>query len=207
MASILKLTLLWLIYFFIHSFFASTAVKKKFQQLFPDINRFYRTIYIFFSIAGLAVIFLFQSSLALSLLYKMNTLSTGVGLCLATAGVIIVLESFSFYDTAEFLGIRQLKGYPEEQGFIMDGILRYIRHPLYSGSMLFLIGYLIFAPNVVNLVSVILMIIYFIIGSYFEEKKLIRSFGKEYLDYRSKVPAFFPKLNILFKKFRKAKNP
>jgi protein-S-isoprenylcysteine O-methyltransferase Ste14 len=118
----------------------------------------------------------------------------------------IILESFSFYDTGEFLGISQARGILEEQGFIKDGILRYVRHPLYSGSMLFLIGYLIFAPNIVNLVSVALMIIYFIVGSYFEEKKLIKSFGKSYAQYRSEVPAFIPRLNILFKGSRKAKN-
>ncbi|MGD9327316.1 MAG: isoprenylcysteine carboxylmethyltransferase family protein [Cyclobacteriaceae bacterium] len=205
MASILKLILFWILYFIIHSLFASTMVKKKFGNLFPRFNRFYRAIYVFFSVAGLAVIFLFQSSLPFSLLYEMNTLSTGIGLCLASFGMQIILESFSFYDTAEFLGFRQAKGILEEQGFIKDGILKYIRHPLYSGSMLFLIGYLIFAPNMVNMVAVALMIIYFIIGSYFEEKKLIKSFGKSYSQYRSEVPAFIPRLNMLFKGSRKAK--
>lgn len=206
MASILKLILFWILYFTIHSLFASTMVKKKFSKLFPRYNRFYRAIYVFFSTAGLAVIFLFQSSLPFSLLYEMNTLSTGIGLCLASFGLQIILESFSFYDTAEFLGLRQAKGILTEQGFIKDGILKYLRHPLYSGSMLFLIGYLIFAPNMVNLVSVALMIIYFIIGSYFEEKKLIKSFGKAYSQYRSEVPAFIPRLGMLFKRSRKAKN-
>ncbi len=207
MASILKLILLWILYFFIHSLFATRIVKKKFRKILPRFNRFYRAIYVFFSIAGLAVIFLFQSSLPFSLLYGMNTLSTGIGLFFATVGLQIILESFSFYDTAEFLGFRQAKGNLEEQGFIKEGILKYVRHPLYSGSMLFLIGYLIFAPNMVNLVSVLLMIIYFIIGSYFEEKKLIKSFGKAYSQYRSEVPAFIPRLRMLLKGSREAKNP
>ena len=206
MASILKLILLWLIYFSVHSIFASSIVKKRFHKLFPGINRFYRLIYVFFSIAGLAIIFLFQSSLPISRLYAMNTLSTCIGLSLASIGLLIILESFSFYDTAEFLGIKQAKRDPEEQEFITDGILKYIRHPLYSGSMLFLIGYLTLAPNIVNLVSVILMIIYFFVGSYFEEKKLINSFGEKYLQYRSEVPAFIPNLQKLITKYKKAKN-
>ena len=206
MASILKLILLWITYFSIHSIFASTVVKKRFLLLFPGMNRFYRAIYVFFSIAGLVVIFLFQSSLPFSRLFGMNTLSTGFGIGLASIGLLIVLKSFSFYDTAEFLGIRQAKGDLKEQGFIMFGILRYVRHPLYSGSILFLIGYLILTPNTVNLVSVISMIIYFLVGTYFEEKKLIISFGEKYLQYKSEVPAFIPNLEMLLKGSRKAKN-
>lgn len=206
MASILILILLWLLYFVIHSVFASNVVKIRFQELFPSINRFYRAIYVFFSIAGLAVIFLFQSSLPLSHLYGINTLSSSIGLSLASFGILIVIRSFSYYDTAEFLGLRQAKGDFEEQGFTKEGILRYVRHPLYSGSMLFLVGYLIFAPNIVNLISVICMVTYFIIGSYFEEKKLIKTFGKEYLIYKSKVPAFIPNIGLLLKRSIKAKN-
>lgn len=206
MASILILILLWLLYFIIHSVFASNVVKIRFQELFPRINRFYRGIYVFFSIAGLAVIFLFQSSLPLFHLYGINTISSGIGLSLASFGILIIIKSFSHYDTAEFLGLRQAKGDLEEQGFTKEGILRYVRHPLYSGSMLFLAGYLIFAPNIVNLISVICMITYFIIGSHFEEKKLIKTFGKEYLIYKSKVPAFIPNIGLLLKRSIKAKN-
>ena len=206
MASILILILLWLLYFVIHSVFASDVVKIRFQELFPSINRFYRAIYVFFSIAGLAVIFVFQSSLSLFHLYGMNTLSTSFGLSMASFGILIVIKSFSYYDTAEFLGLRQAKGDLEEQEFTKNGILKFVRHPLYSGSILFLTGYLIFAPNIVNLVSVICMIIYFIIGSFFEEKKLIKTFGKEYLNYKSEVPAFIPNISLLLKRSAKAKN-
>ncbi len=207
MASILKLILLWILYFVIHSVFASNLIKKRFQKLFPGLNRFYRAIYIFFSIAGLAVIFLFQASLPLSQLYGANTLSTFVGLSLASFGLLIVIISFSYYDTAEFLGLRQAMGDLKEQGFIKKGILNYVRHPLYSGSMLFLAGYLILAPNIVNLVSVICMIIYFVVGSYFEEKKLTKTFGKEYINYKSEVPPFIPNIGLLFERTVKAKNP
>jgi protein-S-isoprenylcysteine O-methyltransferase Ste14 len=181
-------------------------VKKKFKRLFSGINRFYRAIYVFFSIIGLAVIFLYQSYLPFSSLYAMNTLSTCIGLSLSSFGLLIILESFLFYDTAEFLGIRQAKGDLEEQEFFKDGILRYVRHPLYSGFILFLIGYLTLVQNIVNLVSVILMIIYFFVGSLFEEKKLIKSFGEKYIQYRSEVPAFIPNLDMLFKRSLKAKN-
>lgn len=207
MTSILILILLWILYFTIHSVFASNLIKKRFQNLFPILNLYYRIIYIFFSIAGLAVIFVYQAFLPISKLFGTNTLSTFLGLSLASFGIMIVILSFSYYDTAEFLGLRQARGDLKEQAFVKEGILNYIRHPLYSGSILFLAGYLILAPNVINLVSVICMIIYFVVGSYFEEKKLIKAFGKEYLKYKSEVPPFIPNIGILFKRTVKAKNP
>lgn len=200
MASILILIILWVLYFVVHSIFASNNAKAGFKKFFPGINRFYRIIYVFFSIIGLVVIFLFQSSLPLSSLYEMNAFSTCIGLSLSSLGILVVIKSFSYYDTAEFLGLRQAKGDMEEQGFLRRGILCYVRHPLYTGSMVFLTGYLIIAPNTVNLVSVFCMIVYFIIGSYFEEKKLIKTFGEAYLIYKSEVPAFIPNINQLLKR-------
>ena len=207
MALILILILLWILYFAVHSVFASNVIKKRFQKLFPGLNRFYRLIYIFFSIAGLVIIFIYQAYLPISKLYSTNTLSSFIGLSLASFGLMIVILSFSYYDTSEFLGLRQARGDTEEQTFIRNGILNYVRHPLYSGSILFLAGYLILAPNVVNLVSVICMIIYFVLGSYFEEKKLIKTFGKDYLKYKSEVPPFVPNIGLLFKRTAKAKIP
>ena len=116
------------------------------------------------------------------------------------------MESFAHYDTIEFLGIKQMKGNLEEQGFLRQGILAYIRHPLYAGSILLLIGYLIFAPSIINLITVVCMILYFIVGSYFEERKLIKTFGEDYLKYKNEVPAFIPHLRYPGKQGKKAKN-
>ncbi len=75
----------------------------------------------------------------------------------------------------------------------IDGPYSYTRNPLYLGS--FFIGL-----GVSLMGSCILFIILFLAGFYFvyssvikeEEKRLIELFGGSFLDYRSKVPAFFP---------------
>jgi protein-S-isoprenylcysteine O-methyltransferase Ste14 len=36
------------------------------------------------------------------------------------------------------------------------------------------------------------VVVYFYIGSYYEEKKLVRLFGQEYINYRKEVPGIFP---------------
>jgi protein-S-isoprenylcysteine O-methyltransferase Ste14 len=202
----LKLIILWILYFIIHSVFASRLIKDLFNRYFQTLSKYYRIIYVVFAIIGLLMIVMYQSTLPQITFFETNTFITFVGLGLASLGLIIVKESFIHYDTFEFLGLKQMKGDPREQGFIRQGILNYIRHPLYSGSMLLLIGYFIFAPSIINLITVICMILYFVIGSLIEEKRLVHTFGDDYLKYRKEVPPFIPHLAILLiKKKGKAK--
>ena len=206
MEIILKLIICWAIYFIIHSIFASHFMKRIFKTHLPGLNQYYRAIYNFFALIGLLAIIVYQSAFPQLYFYTPGTGITFFGLGLASLGLMIMKKSFEEYDFLEFLGIKQLIGDIEEQGFQRQGLLEYVRHPLYSSSMLLLIGYLIFAPSIINLITVLCMILYFVIGSFFEEKKLIRTFGKKYLDYKKEVPAFIPSLDILMKMLRKAKN-
>lgn len=205
MEAFLILIILWISYFTIHSFFASILIKDLFKRFFPALQKYYRIIYVLFASFLLLLIFIYQSTLPQKIFYKPNTLITFLGLTLATIGLIIIKESFLHYDTKEFLGFKQLNGEPDEQEFIRQGILRYIRHPLYSGSMLLLIGYVIFVPSIINLITVICMILYFIIGSRFEEKRMIKTFKHDYIRYKQEVPPFMPRLRPVIKYFKKAK--
>lgn len=205
METYLKLILYWSIYFMIHSVFASDIMKSAFKRYFPSLNIYYRVIYNVFATVGILAIFILQSSFHQMYMYYTHTFITLLGLGIASLGLIVIKESFGHYDLREFLGLRQLSGNLAEPGFHRGGLLEYVRHPLYSGSMLLLIGYLIFVPGVLNLITVLCMIAYFIIGSGYEEKKLIKTFGKKYLDYKKEVPAFIPSLGIMLSKFRKSK--
>ena len=74
----------------------------------------------------------------------------------------------------------------------VDGIHRVIRHPLYLGTILFVCGLFFIFPTLSNLIAVVLLIAYVLVGITFEEKKLIREFGKNYEEYISKVPMLIP---------------
>ncbi len=104
----------------------------------------------------------------------------------------------------EFLGLTQIKRFTEGTYIIGDldeklelrieGAFKHSRHPIYLFSSLFLIlrptmdfFYLIFLIN---------MLLYFYIGSYFEEKKLVTIFGDEYRQYQKNVPKIFPKIKF-----------
>ena len=77
----------------------------------------------------------------------------------------------------------------------VNGIHKYVRHPLYSGTILFVCGLFFIFPTLSNLIAATLLILYVLIGIVFEEKKLKREFGNAYVEYMSKVPKLIPSFN------------
>jgi len=69
-----------------------------------------------------------------------------------------------------------------------------VRHPQYLGGLLAHIGISFLLSAWYSLVSTPLMIVLIFLISWKEEKELIREFGKEYEDYREKVPMLMPTL-------------
>ena len=123
------------------------------------------------------------------------------GLVFATYGIIVMRIGFKSYNAREFLGFSQLHNeYEEDQDFSEKGILRYIRHPLYAGGMLVLIGFWLYIPNLATLITAGTAILYTFIGISLEEKKLIKQYGNKYRDYRQRVPMLIPSWSEIFKK-------
>jgi protein-S-isoprenylcysteine O-methyltransferase Ste14 len=193
--------LLWISYFIIHSFFASNAVKQFFERKHTSLYKYYRITYVSFAVGFLLFILFFQSAVNHQYFYQRNTISTLIGLILATWGLLIIKSAFKFYDMKEFLGFQQLRGDLEEQAFLRAGILNLVRHPIYTGTILLLAGYFIFDPSLVNLVTVLCMFAYILIGIKLEEKKLLKRFGDQYKKYQDDVPMLFPNLKQLRKFF------
>jgi len=59
------------------------------------------------------------------------------------------------------------------------------------GGLLFL---LTSGPSVNNLIYTAMYAAYMLIGGYYEERRLVRIFGEDYLRYQAQVGAFFPRL-------------
>ena len=78
---------------------------------------------------------------------------------------------------------------------VISGPYQYVRNPMLLGVFLLLLFESIYLTSMPLfywlVVFVIINIIYF---KNFEEKDLVKRFGKNYEDYKSKVPMFFPKL-------------
>lgn len=109
---------------------------------------------------------------------------------------LIILHLIS--GTIIFLGLYLLhngwKGIYASKGkqLVKKGIYAKIRHPQYIGLFLVTIGFLIQWPSITTvLMWPILMFAYYRL-SLREEGDMIKKFGKEYLQYKNRVPAFIP---------------
>ena len=125
-------------------------------------------------------------------------------LCSIGMGYVAFLQS----DYLEFLGLKQmwrgLRALPGGHApaplelFGTDrlevrGIYGWVRHPMLAAGLLFL---LTSGPSLNNLVFLFMYATYMLIGGYYEERRLIRIFGAQYLAYRERVGAYFPRLPL-----------
>jgi protein-S-isoprenylcysteine O-methyltransferase Ste14 len=187
------LIILWLLYFFVHSLFASLQFKQLILQYYPRIMPWYRLIFNLLSILLLLppvfVMFLLPGDVVWQWSGNWHYLANLLAL-LALAGFLWSLRS---YDNAEFLGTRQLKesrvDITEEGSLKLSVLHRYVRHPWYALALV-----LIWTRdmNTSFLISAILISLYFIIGSRLEEGKLIAFHGDQYRMYRKFVAALIP---------------
>ena len=80
-----------------------------------------------------------------------------------------------------------------DQNVIRHGPYKYIRHPAYSGIILFFIGYSILSQNWASLVfSVLLPALALIYRISVEEDAFIKFLGPEYENYRKKTKRLMP---------------
>ena len=78
---------------------------------------------------------------------------------------------------------------------VTDGLYHWVRHPLYSAGLVFI--WLI--PHItINLLALNLgLTLYIFVGTYFEERKLLKVFGADYAAYQRRTPLFFPGWQLL----------
>lgn len=192
MANYGLLVLGWIVYFAIHSLLAADGVKLIFKNLLQNGFRFYRIFYSIISTIGLLALLVLNATMVTERLFNPEGLVRYLSLMLATFGVIIINRAFKEHNALAFVGLK-----PEAMKFSRSGILNYVRHPIYSGTILIVIGFFLFTPTKATLASTLCIFGYLPAGIYLEEKKLIRQFGNQYIQYKTEVPSLIPKLNKL----------
>ncbi len=108
------------------------------------------------------------------------------------AGALLFVVALLQYDLGLFSGWTQWRNSDltdDEEELHLGGFHQYVRHPLYSAAHLYLWGSV---RTEFDLVTAIWASAYLMIGSYFEEQKLIRTYGDAYSDYKRQVPSVIP---------------
>ena len=112
-----------------------------------------------------------------------------IGLLSTASGFIILFIAF-------FKLGKALSPFPTPKPNISlrsSGIYGYIRHPIYSGLILAFFGWGLFQDSPYQLGIALLLSALFYFKSVYEEQKLIRQFGSNYLTYKQKTGRFFPR--------------
>jgi protein-S-isoprenylcysteine O-methyltransferase Ste14 len=79
------------------------------------------------------------------------------------------------------------------RGLVSSGVYSWVRHPMYLGILLFLLGFLFIRTSIFSLAIWILFFLAYDMLATYEERNLVKKFGKRYKDYQKKVGKWFPR--------------
>ena len=184
--------LLWLSFGFVHWLMARASIKRLLQPLF---GRAYRFSYNLFSALHIGLVVI-GGQLVLAGNSAKFELGDGVfilAMACQVTGVIVIVLGLTQYDLGRFGGVTQLFRGDDllgaEEPLHVTGWHRYVRHPLYLGAYLYLLGG---AVSEFGMQTALWGCLYLRIGTWFEERSLVNLYGGAYTEYQEKVPAILP---------------
>ena len=198
--------IIFLLFALIHSITVSGWFKRLCQKVLGEIfmRVWYRFLYSLVSGSTAAIAFY--------LIYQTPDRAIWIGPlwfrwlmhAIQIVGLVLGVRAFEHLDTWEFMGFTQVWRYLmkgevngnieglTQQELVTTGVYGIVRHPMYlAGIIIFT-----FEPNITKngLTVTVLADLYFLFGSFIEERRFIRAFGDQYKEYRERVPRLVPKI-------------
>ncbi|RUM41721.1 MAG: hypothetical protein DSY70_00785 [Desulfobulbus sp.] len=191
----ITLALLWILWCFLHSLLITGWLNRWIENKGGFLQGAHRLFYVGFSCLSLIPVLWYQFSLPQQQFFSWHGPWRILQFLLLFYAVIMFYGGKKVYDTSYFLGIRQWKNYrhnqePQSLPFTSKGILRYVRHPWYSGSLTFL--WAMGPLTDVTILARTLLSLYLVIGTLLEEHKLKLQIGEPYHEYCRQVPMLIP---------------
>lgn len=186
----------WLIFIvalwgLIHSLLASIRFKNFLRRTFGDrFMKSYRLLYNVFAVISILPVLYLMIALPDETLYQVPSPWSYLLRVGQVISVMLLLVAVLQTDVLSFVGLRQLIEEEKRGDLVINGLYRFVRHPLYTFSL----GILWLAPSmsVNSFIVYLALTIYILIGIIFEERKLLREFGQEYAAYKSITPMLLP---------------
>lgn len=187
---------LWIAYVLLHSFLISTSFTNLLIRLLKNYYAFYRIFFVAFSLALLIPLIRYTDQFDSNIIITYSpTLNTVRYILLLGALVTFFWAFFVDYDSLSFFGIRQILDFGKEKKITpsedlkRSGLLGVVRHPMYFALIIALwCDTFTMAGIMVN----IILTAYVIMGTIFEERKLVLEFGDAYVKYQQEVPMLIP---------------
>lgn len=183
----------WTIFGAIHSLTASFWLKQLVATRFGKLYPYYQLLYNGLALLTFLIVLWFHR-MAPNDYFSGWYGSSLLGMLVSGVGLAIAVLALRGYDLAEFIGWPISHPQTNEQGLRQNGLLHFMRHPLYTGIILTLIGIVIVQPTWSSLLLLLAATLYIRIGIYYEEQKLLATFGNVYRQYRERVPMLLPRL-------------
>jgi protein-S-isoprenylcysteine O-methyltransferase Ste14 len=187
----LYLVLAWLVFGLLHSVLAAGAVKRWAMQRMGGYFKYYRLAYSIFATINLLVVLRCHFLCEGSILWNPPLIEDIIALLAAIAGLVVMAICIAKY-FPNLSGVDAVLGTINPPILEQGGMHKYVRHPLYSGTLLFVWAIFLGYPYLNNLISCVCITVYTVIGTYFEEKKLLGEFGESYRRFQAEVPMFIP---------------
>ena len=109
-----------------------------------------------------------------------------------------MLIGYAFITLGLMLLIRGwIRIYFDGHRLLTDGIYGVVRHPQYAGIFLAVFGQLVHWPTILTLALAPLIVAAYVHLARREERRMVERFGESYIEYRRRVPMFFPRWRSL----------
>ncbi len=187
----LLLSFFWILYCIVHSVLANGSVKNKVQNIMQDNYKYYRPAYAIFATVTLIAVIWFHFSITSLLIYTPSFIIKLIGYLITLTGLIIMLICIKKY-FYELSGLQALQHENATNTLQTNGLHSFVRHPLYFGTIAFVVGLTIAFSYLNNLIATLIITIYVWIGINVEEKKLVQEYGDQYIKYKQRVPKLIP---------------
>lgn len=196
---IISIIVLFAVFGFSHSLLASKVTKEFIRKRFGNKIAFYRLGYNIVSILVFLLVWEFVPHPDI-VVYDFPYPYDIIIFILQTLSLFGIIWAVSVVELGEFIGIAQIQRYylgiynekelDEKSTFHIRGAYRISRHPIYFFFILFL-G---FRPtmDLFYITAYFCFVVYFYLGSVYEEKKLLEKFGEKYALYQQIVPRIIP---------------
>lgn len=196
---ILLIVFLFVLFALPHTWLASLKFKRALARQIGSKIAFYRLFYNLTSFLSFAVFYAIAPKPDV-IIYDLQYPYDIITFALQVLSLVGFFRAGHQMNLKEFIGVSQVSNYlkgkydindlDEKPTFKIEGAYKFVRHPIYLFSIMFL-G-LRPQMDLFYLVMFFCIVVYFYVGSLYEEKKLVELFGDDYREYQKNVPRIFP---------------
>ncbi len=180
-----------LLWGFTHSLVAANGFKHQMYRILGEgAKKYYRFLYSIFAVLTLLPVLILTILIPDKTLYTIPQPLVYFTILLQIISLLMLTYSVMQTGALQFIGLSQVFGLNQEDRLNTGGLYRYVRHPLYTFSLV-----LIWLTPTMTLNFALLyaaFTVYILVGAVVEERKLVKTFGPAYQEYRRKTAFLIP---------------